>query len=413
MLGVIGCLADSHDLLLLALAAGLCVLSSAAALALLGRAATAGRAGPRLLWLGLAGAAFGEGAWATHFVGMLAYDPGLPVAFAPWPTLASFVLMVMAAMLGFGFRLARPVPAAPDRWPGHRARHRRDALSRHGRPAPARPPRLRRAADPRLPPRRRGAGYRGHGAVRPARLAGPHPGGGAARARRAGLAPHRHGRRAALAGWRRGPAAGGARPRAAGGDRRRHHRDRHAGRRGGSGDPRPAARRGQRRGGDPAARLGRGQLRGHRHPHRGSADRRLQPPPGGDARPAAGRPAAQRPAGTARLPRCGLGGRAGRGGPAAHRHRPAGHPRRPGAGRAARRPAGDRGRAAPGTGITRPAGKAAGGGADPAHGAPRRADGPGQPHLAGRSAGPGPGPRPTGRRQRRGALHRPPADSAR
>ena len=123
-----------------------------------------------------------------------------------------------------------PGPPAPDRWPGHRARHRRDALSRHGRPAPARPPRLRRAADPRLPPRRRGAGYRGHGAVRPARLAGPHPGGGAARARRAGLAPHRHGRRAALAGWRRGPAAGGARPRAAGGDRRRHHRDRHAGR---------------------------------------------------------------------------------------------------------------------------------------------------------------------------------------
>ncbi|TDH58607.1 EAL domain-containing protein [Dankookia rubra] len=107
MLRVIGCLGERHDLGLLALAAGLCLLASLAAFALLARAAGATRRGPRLFWLGLAGAAFGEGAWATHFVGMLAYDPGLPLAFAPWPTLASLAVMVLAAGLGLGLRLGR------------------------------------------------------------------------------------------------------------------------------------------------------------------------------------------------------------------------------------------------------------------------------------------------------------------
>jgi diguanylate cyclase (GGDEF)-like protein len=105
---VIGCLGDNHDPVLLAVAACLCVLTSLATLVLLGRAVGAARPGPRLSWLGLAGAAFGEGAWATHFVGMLAYDPGLPVAFAPWPTLASLGVMVLAAGLGLGLHLARP-----------------------------------------------------------------------------------------------------------------------------------------------------------------------------------------------------------------------------------------------------------------------------------------------------------------
>ncbi|MFC7477252.1 EAL domain-containing protein [Dankookia sp. GCM10030260] len=111
MLRVIGCLAETHDGALLAVAAGVCLLASLAALGLLDRAMLA-RPGPRLFWLGLAGAAFGEGAWATHFLGMLAYDPGLPVAFAPWPTLASLGLMMAAAVLGFACHLARPAGLA-------------------------------------------------------------------------------------------------------------------------------------------------------------------------------------------------------------------------------------------------------------------------------------------------------------
>ncbi|WP_431267202.1 MHYT domain-containing protein [Dankookia sp. P2] len=107
MLRVIGCLGDTHDMMLLALAACLCLLASLAMFELLGRAAGAARRWPRLLWLGLAGAAFGVGAWATHFIAMLAYDPGLPLAFAPWPTLASLAVMVLAAALGLGLRLGR------------------------------------------------------------------------------------------------------------------------------------------------------------------------------------------------------------------------------------------------------------------------------------------------------------------
>ena len=56
-------------------------MASLAAINLFGRArATSGRA--RGTWLAVAGATTGCGIWATHFIAMLAYDPGVGIFLA-------------------------------------------------------------------------------------------------------------------------------------------------------------------------------------------------------------------------------------------------------------------------------------------------------------------------------------------
>src|SRR5215207_1575260 len=111
MYQVIGCLTERHDLLLVATAAAVCVLASVAAFALLGRAEAA-RGWERRIWLGFAAVAAGGGTWATHFVAMLGYDPGLPAAYDLALTLASAGVAVAAAAAGLGLYLARPAAAA-------------------------------------------------------------------------------------------------------------------------------------------------------------------------------------------------------------------------------------------------------------------------------------------------------------
>ena len=57
-----------------------CFLASLTAISLFGRArAVTGR--PRAIWVIGAGAATGCGIWATHFIAMLAYDPGISIAY--------------------------------------------------------------------------------------------------------------------------------------------------------------------------------------------------------------------------------------------------------------------------------------------------------------------------------------------
>jgi diguanylate cyclase (GGDEF)-like protein/PAS domain S-box-containing protein len=75
MFRVINCLTTEHDWRLVVLAGLVCFLASCAAVSLLHRAiATQGRA--RTVWIATAGAATGCGIWATHFIAILAYDPG-------------------------------------------------------------------------------------------------------------------------------------------------------------------------------------------------------------------------------------------------------------------------------------------------------------------------------------------------
>jgi diguanylate cyclase (GGDEF)-like protein len=109
MLRVVTCLATEHDWRLLGLAIFVCVLTSVGTIAIFQRSlATAGRT--RLLWLTATGVAAGYGIWATHFIAMLAFQPGMSVGYNLLLTLAS--LAAAALITGAGFAAAGLMPSA-------------------------------------------------------------------------------------------------------------------------------------------------------------------------------------------------------------------------------------------------------------------------------------------------------------
>lgn len=104
MVRVLGCIFQQHDLRLVVLAVGLCVLACATALSMISRARAADPGRPRQFWLAGAGAVAGCGIWATHFVAMLAYHAGLPIAFDAGLTVLSAAIAM--SLCGVGFALA-------------------------------------------------------------------------------------------------------------------------------------------------------------------------------------------------------------------------------------------------------------------------------------------------------------------
>ena len=76
MLKIYNCIAYAHDLKLVVLAAIVCVLASFAAINLLHHSRVAAKA-MRPVWLGIAAISTGCGIWATHFIAMLAFSPGI------------------------------------------------------------------------------------------------------------------------------------------------------------------------------------------------------------------------------------------------------------------------------------------------------------------------------------------------
>jgi PAS domain S-box-containing protein len=99
MFKVLTCLTVEHDWRLVLLAILICFLASLTAINLFHRArAASGRT--RLGWLATAGAATGCGIWATHFIAMLAYEPGIPVAYSV--TLLALSLAAAAVVTGIG-----------------------------------------------------------------------------------------------------------------------------------------------------------------------------------------------------------------------------------------------------------------------------------------------------------------------
>jgi len=100
MLRVVGCLSDQHHLGMVAVAAAICLIASVSAVTLLARG---GRASGRWrrVWLALAAMAFGGGVWATHFIAILAYDPGLPLGFDAAATVGSAVVAILFCGMGF------------------------------------------------------------------------------------------------------------------------------------------------------------------------------------------------------------------------------------------------------------------------------------------------------------------------
>src|SRR3954451_20810099 len=101
MFRVFNCLTEQHDWRLVVAAALICLCSSLVTVQLVRRApGTTGRG--RGVRSGTAGCAAGIGIWSTHFVAMLAYEPGVSVAYAILPTAFSLVVAIAITALGIG-----------------------------------------------------------------------------------------------------------------------------------------------------------------------------------------------------------------------------------------------------------------------------------------------------------------------
>ena len=104
MFRVFNCLSGQHDWQLVALAGLICFLASLGAVSLFHRArAAAGRT--RVLWTLTAGAATGCGIWATHFIAMLAYNPGYNTAYDIGLTILSLFMAMAVTAGGLGIAI--------------------------------------------------------------------------------------------------------------------------------------------------------------------------------------------------------------------------------------------------------------------------------------------------------------------
>jgi methyl-accepting chemotaxis protein len=103
MLRVFNCLASEHDWRLVVVAAVVCFLASLTAVNMLRRARASAGWGCTA-WLAAAGGAAGSGIWATHFIAMLAYDPGVGIAYNV--ALTGLSLLAAAVVTGLGLSVA-------------------------------------------------------------------------------------------------------------------------------------------------------------------------------------------------------------------------------------------------------------------------------------------------------------------
>jgi len=113
MFRVFNCLATEHDWRLVFVAAFVCLAASLVSVRLIHRAqATAGRT--QAMWIVTAGAVTGFGMWAIHFIAMLAYQPGIPVAYEIGLTTLSLLVAITVTSLGFAIAVMGSAPwAAP------------------------------------------------------------------------------------------------------------------------------------------------------------------------------------------------------------------------------------------------------------------------------------------------------------
>src|SRR5215475_13440895 len=94
MLKVYNCIVTAHDLRLVVLAALVCALASFSAISLLSHSRHAQKS-MRPVWLGIAAVSTGCGIWATHFIVMLAFSPGIASGY----NIALTVLSLVAAIV--------------------------------------------------------------------------------------------------------------------------------------------------------------------------------------------------------------------------------------------------------------------------------------------------------------------------
>jgi diguanylate cyclase (GGDEF)-like protein len=110
VLRVYACIAQEHDLRLVVVAGVICLLSTCIAFAAFEQARR--DAARKLLWTELAAVVAGLGIWATHFVAMLAYQPGLPLGYDFATTMLSVCAAIFVTGLGWAIALGKPRGAA-------------------------------------------------------------------------------------------------------------------------------------------------------------------------------------------------------------------------------------------------------------------------------------------------------------
>ena len=98
------CIAYLHDLRLVGLAALICAIASITAINLL-RHARLAKGQMRFGWLGISAISTGFGIWATHFIAMLAFTPGIPSGYNIVLTSASLVAAILLTGAGLAIAL--------------------------------------------------------------------------------------------------------------------------------------------------------------------------------------------------------------------------------------------------------------------------------------------------------------------
>ncbi|MBW8909654.1 MAG: EAL domain-containing protein [Mesorhizobium sp.] len=106
MLTVYNCIVNQHDLRLVALAALICGISSFSAVNLL-RHVERSTSRNRYTWLPIAATSTGFGIWATHFIAMIAFTPGIPNAYNAELSVASLALSVLLTAAGMWIATVR------------------------------------------------------------------------------------------------------------------------------------------------------------------------------------------------------------------------------------------------------------------------------------------------------------------
>jgi len=115
MLTVYQCITTAHDLRLVGLAAVICLLASFTAISLLHHVRRS-TGQMRAVWIGVSATSTGFGIWATHFIAMLAFSPGLPTAYNIVLTVLS--LVAAALLTGIGLAVAVLTSWRPGAWLG-------------------------------------------------------------------------------------------------------------------------------------------------------------------------------------------------------------------------------------------------------------------------------------------------------
>ena len=100
MYATLTCLAYEHDYSLLALATIICVLGAITSLRVL-KLAMRETGAARYAWLAASAIAGGGSVWSTHFIAMLAYDPGVVVGYDIGPIFASLTAALVLTGAGF------------------------------------------------------------------------------------------------------------------------------------------------------------------------------------------------------------------------------------------------------------------------------------------------------------------------